>query len=176
MPHYSPPVSRVVERVRAVGVDRLAELIAAGTYGTVLVLGTLTAISAGDVSTGYGLELIAGVGAATWVAHLFAELLGGHVARQTPLDREEMVEAAVDGSPILAATVLPAATLLLSRLETVSDGTARSLAIAVGLTQLFAIVMVAGGLAPARRTTMAIFGVLTLAIGLVVVAITSWLH
>ena len=59
--------------------ERLAELVSAASYGTVLVLAALSVISVSEVAHGHGAELVAGVGVATWLAHLFAEILGGHV-------------------------------------------------------------------------------------------------
>jgi hypothetical protein len=168
-------VASVVDRLRLVPVDRLAELVAAAAYGTVLVLAALGTISITQVSMGHGVELVAGVGAATWVAHLFAELLARHVSRQRPLDRGEVHEAVVDGSPILASTVLPAGALLLGRLDVIADGTARAVAIAAALAQLLAIGVVIGQIAPARRSALWIFGTLTLVLGLSVVAVTVWL-
>jgi hypothetical protein len=88
--------------------ERLAELVSAASYGCVLVLAALSVIGVSDVALGHGAELVAGVGVATWLAHLFAELLGNHVRHQEPLRGHEVVEDMIDGSPILASTVLPA--------------------------------------------------------------------
>lgn len=123
------------------GIDRprLAELITAAAYGSVLLLAALTAIGVSDVADGHGLELVGSVGVATWLAHLFAELLGGHLRSPEPLHRDEVLRAAADGSPILVATVLPAAALLLGRVEVLGAGTARALAIGLGIAQLVAI-------------------------------------
>ena len=156
--------------------DRLSELISASSYGTVLVLGALCTITVTEVSVGYGLELVAGVGAATWIAHLFAELLAAHASKTRVLDRDEMWTAGVDGSPILASTVLPAGILMLGRIDLLPDGAARALAMVVGLGQLLAIGVLAGQLAPARRSTVWIFGAMTFAVGLGVVVVTAWLH
>src|SRR4051794_5868712 len=75
---------------RGVPGHRLAELVTAATYGSVLVLAALSAISVSDVALGHGAEIIAGVGVATWIAHLFAELLGSHVERSAPLHVDEV--------------------------------------------------------------------------------------
>ena len=50
------------------------------------------------------------------------------------VDRTELARAAVDGSPILASTLLPAAVLLLGRLDVMTDQTARVAAIVVAGT------------------------------------------
>jgi hypothetical protein len=168
-------VSGAVKTLRRIPVDRLADLVAAGAYGTVLVLAALSVIGVAEVSVGYGAELVFGVGVATWVAHLFAELLGGHVDRQRPLERAELARAMVDGCPILASTVLPACVLLLGRLDAIPEKTARSAAIVVAVAQLLAIGYVVGQVAPARRRAAWIFGTVTVGIGVAVVAVTTLL-
>ena len=82
--------------------DRLSDRVSAAAYGSVLVLAALSVIGVAAVTLGYGVELVTGVGLATWAAHLFAELLGGHVQHREPLRRGEVSRAMVDGSPILA--------------------------------------------------------------------------
>ena len=74
----------MVERSERMPRDRLAELVSAATYGTVHVLATLAVIGATSLTVGQGAEIVAGVGIATWVAHLFADLLGGHVLHRGP--------------------------------------------------------------------------------------------
>jgi hypothetical protein len=150
--------------------ERLPELVNAAAYGTVLVMAALAVISVSDVARGHGVELVAGVGGATWVAHLFAELLAGHLHRAEPLHRHVIVEAMVDGSPILLAAVLPAVALLLGRLDVVSDGTALWIAIAVAIVQLMAIGGLVGRVSPGPGRAWA-FAIGTGTIGLVVVAI-----
>src|SRR3954447_4500668 len=54
---------------------RLGDLVSAAAYGTILVLAALSVLDIRQVGLGYSAELIAGVGVATWVAHIFAELL-----------------------------------------------------------------------------------------------------
>ena len=74
--------------------QRLAELVSAASYGTVLVLAALSVVGASEVALGHGAELVAGVGMATWLAHLFAEILGQHVEHETPRGRREIARAA----------------------------------------------------------------------------------
>ena len=76
----------------------------------------------------------------TWIAHLYAELLGRHIVEREPLRRAEVGEAMVDGSPILFATVLPAIVLIVGRGDIVgAQGTARTGAIVVTFAQLAGI-------------------------------------
>jgi hypothetical protein len=152
--------------------ERLAELVSAASYGCVLVLAALSVIGVSDVALGHGAELVAGVGLATWLAHLFAELLANHVRHQEPLRGHEIVEDMVDGSPILAAPVLPALVLMLGRLDLLSPSAARILAILVTVLQLLAIGAFVGRLAPRRAAAHWVYAALTAAAGLSVVALT----
>jgi hypothetical protein len=97
--------------------ERGAERLAAACYGSVLVLAALPLLDADGVDSGLGWELVTGVGVATWVAHLYAEMVGDHVRRGASLDREEIARAMADGLPILLAAVLPAVVLALGRLD-----------------------------------------------------------
>jgi hypothetical protein len=155
--------------------ERLAELVSAAAYGTVLVLAALSALSVSDVAHGHGAELVAGVGVATWLAHLFAELLGRHVRNHDPLRGGEVTRALVDGSPILASTVLPALVLLTGRLDLVADRTAKSIAVVVAAVQLASIGLFVARRAPAPRRASWIFASLTAGAGLLVGALTMLL-
>jgi hypothetical protein len=162
----------IVERSERVPRDRLAELVSAATYGTVHVLAALAVIGATSLTVGQGAEIVAGVGIATWVAHLFADLLGGHVLHREPLHRREVGRAAIDGSPIIMATILPAAALVLARLDVVGDRTAKFTAIVVALLQLLLIGAFVAQVAPARPRVRWVFGGAVAAAGLVVVVLT----
>jgi hypothetical protein len=152
--------------------ERLAELVSAASYGTVLVLAALSVISVSDVALGHGTELVAGVGMATFLAHLFAELLGDHVRHDEPLSAAETSRALLDGSPILLASVLPAVALALGRLDVVSGTTARVLAMAVAVLQLVAIGAYVGRVAPGRSVATWAFTAVTAVAGLVVVVVS----
>jgi hypothetical protein len=163
---------RLVEASQRVPPERLAEVVSAAGYGSVLVLAALSVIGVSEVALGHGSELVAGVGLATWLAHIFAELLGGHVRHPLPLHRSEVVRSLVDGSPILAASVLPAIVLGFGRLDLVSDTTARIAAIVVAILQLLGIGALVEQVAPARPATRWTFAAATAGIGLAVVALT----
>ena len=81
--------------------ERLAARVTAASYGTILVLTSLAAIEPDAVESGWGWELVTAVGLATWVAHLYSEIVGDHL-----LDEEahgggsEVARAASDGAPI----------------------------------------------------------------------------
>ena len=120
--------------------DRLAERLSAASYGTILVLAALALIDTDDVSSGLGWELVTGVGAATWIAHLYAELVGDHLRHPSAaLDGTEVVRAAADGLPILLAAIPPAIMLLLGRLEVLDERGALWAAVVIAVVQLGAI-------------------------------------
>lgn len=152
--------------------DRLSDRVSAAAYGSVLVLAALSVIGVAAVTLGYGVELVTGVGLATWAAHLFAELLGGHVQHREPLRRSEVRRAMVDGSPILASTVLPATVLLLGRSDLMTDKTARIISIVVATLQLLSIGVFVARVAPARPAARWSFALVTAGIGIAVVALT----
>ena len=72
-------IRNVADRLGGWPRERLAERLSAACYGTVLVLAALPLIDADEVSSGLGWELVTGVGVATWVAHLYAEVVGDHL-------------------------------------------------------------------------------------------------
>jgi hypothetical protein len=163
---------RLIQTSQSIPRERLTELVSAASYGSVLVLAALSAIGVSDVALGHGAELLAGVGIATWLAHIFAELLGDHVRHPEPLQRGEVARSLVDGSPILAASVLPAIVLLFGRLDLLSDTTARILAIVVAVLQLLGIGAFVARVAPAPRAASWTFAAATAGIGIAVVALT----
>jgi hypothetical protein len=152
--------------------EALAELISAASYGTVLVLAALGTISLTQVDLGHGAELIAGVGLATWIAHLFAELLAGHARHHEPLQPAQVRSALRDGSPILLAPVLPAIALMLGRFDIVGDDAARVVAILVATLQLVAIGILVGQISPGRRASVWIYAAATSALGVLVCVLT----
>ena len=152
--------------------SRLAERVRAASYGTVLVIAALGVTTVADVGLGYSAELVLGVGAATWVAHLYAELLGRHVVELEPLRRNEVFEAMVDGSPILLATVLPGVVLLMGRGGLAAADTALSIAMLVAFAQLVGIGVLVARLAPGRGHAAWIFAGITAAVGIIVGSVT----
>lgn len=124
--------------------DRLAERVSAASYGTVLIIAALFVVEADDVASGWGWELIAGVGAATWVAHLYAEVLGNHVRDPDAIRPHEVRKAMADGLPVLLAPLLPAIALLLGRLGVLEPRQALWAGVMVALLQLIAIGVLVG--------------------------------
>ena len=103
------------------------------------MLAALPLIDADEVSSGLGWELVTGVGVATWVAHLYAEVVGDHLRHGSALDRVEINRAMLDGLPILLAAVLPALVLLLGRLDVLDPRVALWVSVAAAIGQLVAV-------------------------------------
>jgi len=117
----------------------MAEWVSAASYGTVLIITSLLLVEAEDVASGLGWELMVGVGVATWLAHLYAEVLGNHVRSIDAPRAHELREAMADGLPILLASLLPAVALLLGRLEVVAPRQALWIAVILAMLQLVAV-------------------------------------
>ena len=144
-------ISGIAARLENWPLERVAERLSAACYGTVLVLAALPLIDADEVSSGLGWELVTGVGVATWVAHLFAEVVGEHLRHRSAPDQAEVVGAMVDGLPILLAAFLPGLVLLLGRIDVLEPRAALWTAVAVAVGQLVAVGAFVGAAVSRRR-------------------------
>ena len=164
-------IETVGERIARWPRDRLAERLTAASYGTVLVLASLALIDADDVSSGLGWELVTGVGVATWLAHLFAQVVGDHVRRGSALDREEFARAMADGVPIPLAAVAPAVMLGLGRLDVLDEDVALWASIAIAIVQLAGVGAIVGSAVAGRGKGTWSYAAATAAFGLFVVSL-----
>jgi hypothetical protein len=153
--------------------ERLAERVSAAAYGTVLVLASLALIDPDEVAAGWGWELVSGVGLATYVAHLYAEVVGDRLRHTAAPGRNEIKTAALDGFPILLAAVPPAVVLLLGRVGVLEDRVALWLAVAVALLQLVGVGALVGLLVSDDHPHAWRFAAMTGAFGLVVVGLKT---
>jgi hypothetical protein len=151
--------------------ERLAERLNAACYGTVLVLAALPLIDAEEVASGWGWELVTGIGVATWVAHLFAEIAGEHVRSGSPVDRAEFTRAMVDGLPIPLAAVLPGVMLGLGRVGVLDERVALWAAVIVAVAQLIGVGAFVGASVSRGRASVWWYALATAAIGLAVVSL-----
>jgi len=150
---------------------RFGEWVGAGSYGTVLVTAALAVIDADEVSTGLGWELVTGVGLATWLAHLYAEVVGDHLRHSAAPGGKEIARAMVDGVPILLAAVLPAVMLFLGRIDVLDEQAALWAAIGVAVLQLVGVgVFVGSAVSPRGRIAWG-YAVATAVVGVAVVTI-----
>lgn len=151
--------------------EHAAQLLTAAAYGTVLVLAALPLLTPAEVESGVGWELVAGVGVATWIAHLYAEAVGDHVRRGSALDGAELRRAMSDGLPILLAAVPPGVALALGRLGVLEPNTARWTAVAVAIVQLVGVGVLVGSIVSKGRARTWSYAAATALIGVGVVAI-----
>ena len=151
--------------------ERLAERVSAASYGSVLVLAALAVVDADAVESGWGWELVTGVGLATWIAHLYAEVVGEHLRHTAAHTRAEIARAMRDGSPILLATVLPAIMLLLGRLGVLDHRVALWAAVVVAFLQLVGLGALVGRFVSTRHSRTWVYAGVTAAFGLVVVSL-----
>jgi hypothetical protein len=158
----------VVQALRAMSAER----VTAASYGTVLVLAALPLIHPEDVANGVGWELVVGVGGATWLAHLFAEVVGDHVRHTAAAhERSEIARAMTDGLPILVAAVPPALALILGRVGLLSTRAALWAAVAVAVGQLIGLGAYVGAVSSPRRSQRWAYAGCTALFGLAVVAL-----
>lgn len=151
--------------------ERLAQRVSAASYGTVLVLAALTLIDPDEVADGLGWELVTGVGLATWIAHLYAEVVGDHLRHTAAVARKETTRAMRDGLPILLATVLPAVMLLLGRLDVLAARVALWTAIGLAVLQLISVGAFVGLVVSHRGPTAWLYAATTAVLGLIVVTV-----
>jgi hypothetical protein len=150
--------------------DRLAERVSAASYGTVLIIASLLVVESDDVESGFGWELVVGVGVATWLAHLYAEVLGNHVRNAAATQSHEVRKAMTDGLPILLAAVLPAVALGLGSIGVVEPRLALWIAVGVAIVQLVGIGAFVGVVAEQTSSTWR-YAAIAMGFGLVVVAL-----
>jgi hypothetical protein len=149
----------------------LAEWVSAASYGSVLILVSLTLVDSDEVRSGVGWELVTGVGVATWIAHFYAEILGDHLRNPEAHQPNEIRRAMTDGSPILLAAVLPAFMLMLGRIEVLAPTAALWGAVGVALIQLVGLGVFVGWLVSGRRRYAWRYSVVTAIFGAIVVAL-----
>ena len=150
--------------------ERLAQRVSAASYGTVLVLASLALVDADEVASGWGWELVTGVGLATWIAHLYAEVVGDHIRHTEAPGRRELRRAMTDGLPILLAAVAPALTLMLGRLDVLAPRGALWAAVVVAFLQLVGLGVLVGSLSGHHSGPWR-FAAATGAFGFIVVAL-----
>ena len=159
----------LVKRIEGWPRERLAERVSAAAYGTVLVLASLALIDSDEVASGWGWELVTGVGLATWVAHLYAELVGDHVRHTAAPGRHELRRAMADGFPILLAAVPPGVVLLLGRVDLLAPRAALWAAVVIAFLQLVAVGGVVGLLVSDRQSKAWRFAAVSGGFGTIVV-------
>jgi hypothetical protein len=147
-------------------------------YGTILVMAVITALSHDDTVTAG--ELVAGVLATTfvfWIAHVYAEVLGRRVEGGAGRPTLGNVAVAARGEwPLVEASLLPVLALLLAVVGVVKTDTAVTIAIAIGVAELFGYGILAGRRLQLSRGGVIAVGVVNGALGLVIVLLKVLVH
>jgi hypothetical protein len=145
----------------------------AGTvYGTVVVMGAITAGSQGDADPWRLAVIVSTTVLVLWIAHVYAHALGESVERDKRLDRAELASVAGREFAIPLAAVGPVAALLLGAFGFVRETRAVWLALAIGVATLavqgfrYARIGAVGTLASSATSA---------ALGLVIVALEALL-
>ncbi len=149
---------------------RHAEWVTGASYGTVLTIAALLVVEADDVASGWGWEIVVGVGVATWVAHIYAELMGNRVRMGGRVQVHEVRAAMTDGFPILLAALIPAFALLMGRIGLVHPERALWIGIVLAILQLVAIGAIVARVSDDRSGTWR-YAVTAAVLGVVVVAL-----
>jgi hypothetical protein len=148
----------------------------AGTvYGTVVVMGSITAGSQGDADPWRLAVIVSTTVLVLWIAHVYAHALGESVERDKRLDRAELASVAGREFAIPLAAVGPVAALLLGAFGFVRETRAVWLALAIGVATL-----AVQGFRYARLERIGAVGTLastatSAALGLVIVALEALL-
>jgi hypothetical protein len=145
--------------------EQLGEWVSSATYGTVLIIAALVVVDADDVASGWGWSLVTGVGVATWVAHLFAEVLGHHVRNPKFNRGHEVRMAMTDGFPILIAAVVPAVILGFGSVGVLEPRQALWFAVGAALLQLIGLGVFVGVVVPDDRSSSWRYAAMTAVLG-----------
>jgi hypothetical protein len=147
-------------------------------YGTILVMAVITGLSHDDSVT--SAQLIAGVLATTfvfWAAHVYAEVLSNRVEGGSGMPTVASIAMAARGEwPLVEASLLPVISLLLGVVRLVKTDTAVTIAIGVGVVELFAYGILAGRRLELSRAGTIVVGVINGALGLVIVLLKVLVH
>jgi hypothetical protein len=110
--------------------------IAGTVYGTIVVMGAITAGAEGVDGPWRLAAVVDATVLVLWLAHVYAHGLGESITRGRRLDRPELVSVARRELAIPLAAVAPTAALLLGGLGILRDSTAVWLALGIALVTL----------------------------------------
>jgi hypothetical protein len=147
-------------------------------YGTILVMAVIVALSHDDSVT--SAQLIAGVLATTfvfWIAHVYAEVLGQRMEGQGGRPTFANLAVAARGEwPLVEASLLPVLCLLVGVIGVVKTDTAVTIAIGVGVIELFGYGIAAGRRLQLSRGGIIVVGLVNGALGLLIVLLKVLVH
>ena len=148
--------------------------IAGSVYGTIVVMGTITAGSAAGKQHPWELALVtAGTVIVLWLAHVYSHSLGESLERERTVTEREFVNIARRELAIPLAAVAPVVMLVLGALGVVGESRSAWFALAIGV-----ITLAAQGLRYARAERLGQTGTIVAvaantALGLAIVAMKA---
>ncbi len=151
--------------------------LSAAIYGLIVVV-SLLAVYDNDtgktlVQIGLGILVTAFV---FWLAHVYTEVVGQRRDRGRKPTLREIREAAVEMWPLIGATLLPVAIVLLGATSLLERATAIDLAMALCLGELL---LIGAALARDEGATLRqsiVSGLVSLSFGIVVIALKALVH
>jgi hypothetical protein len=151
---------------------RTREEIAGTIYGTILVMAVLAAGADSDSIDAWELDvLMVSTVVILWGAHVYAHAIAESLTSGTRLNRDAVLDVARRESAIALAGLVPGIVLLLGVLGLYSESTAVSLALGVCMLTLGAQGARYARMARLSPLATAVFIVLNLALGLVIVGL-----
>jgi hypothetical protein len=157
--------------------EERAPRIAGAIYGTILVLAVIAALSEDDeTSTGAIMLAVLATSLVFWLAHVYADVLAERAAGVTGTIRQLVRSAARREWPLIEAALAPCAPLLLGVAGVFSHNTAVTLALIVGLVDLFAWGYTGGRAWHESRLAALLSALVAVALGTVMVLLKGQLH
>jgi hypothetical protein len=148
-----------------------AESIAGTVYGTIVVMGAITAGAHAAGSPWRLAAIVAGTVVVLWIAHVYSHGLGEAIALGRRLDREELFSVTRRELAIPLAAVAPVTALVLGGLGVLREATSIWIALLLGLATLAVQGFRYAGLEGLGRGATAASVALNVALGLVIVAL-----
>lgn len=118
-------------------VEHAAGRISAYVYGNILVLAALVPVTRSQETL--GIAVVLGAAVSTFVAHVFAEMVGQNIRTGTHLDRAERLAELRDAVPILTSAFVPIAILGTAWIGWLEPRTAQLVAEAVMVVRIASI-------------------------------------
>ncbi len=84
-----------------------AARISAYVYGNILVFAATVPLTTGDLHHGHAALLVLGTAVSTFVAHVFADVVGHNVRSEEPMSRADLLHELRDALPIVTSGLVP---------------------------------------------------------------------
>jgi hypothetical protein len=149
--------------------------IAGTVYGTIVVMGALTAGSHAQAEPWRLATIVVATVLVLWLAHVYSDALGETIHAGRRLDRAEVVDVMRRELPIPLAAVGPVTALVLGALGVLAEPRAIWLALGIGLATLGAQGVRYAGVEGFTRTGTIVAVVVNLSLGLVIIGLKAGL-